>query len=179
MTTTAEYKRCKLCCMEIPARAKKCPYCHHWQNQLSLIVFDPRIAGLLALIPMLIFVGLVAMLMDRMLDRGRDFSWYTAQISVSDSKIQFGQGESGPTVAVVGHVKNDSDVCWKQVHFCAEFHNAQGNLIDAGQAMQYLYSIPAHEQAAFKLSFQREFPEESYASHTVRVFDATDKKARF
>ena len=51
MTSPSETKTCRMCCMEIAAAAKKCPFCHHWQNKFSMITFHPAFAVLLTVVP--------------------------------------------------------------------------------------------------------------------------------
>ena len=179
MTTLPEMRTCKMCRMDIPAHARKCPYCHHFQNKLSLFFFSPYFHILVLFMMGALYCGLLGVMYERFFDQGESFRNYSSEIKVVSSALQFGEGANGPTVAVVGQMANDSDVDWKEVRFQVEFHDASGKLIDAGQAYEYLYYLPAHDQAAFKVSFHREFPEGSYASHSVKVITARDGRIKF
>ena len=165
--------------MEIPAEAKKCPYCQHYQSKLSMLMFHPVFILLFGFVPMTVVLAATGVMFRTTFDRGENFKNYSDQITVVHSEMKFGQGHGGPTVAVIGRVKNGSDVDWKDVHFQIEFRDAAGNMIDAGQEYDYSYCLPAREEAGFKVSFGREFPEASYASHSVRVIQAKDAGARF
>jgi hypothetical protein len=179
MANIPDVKVCGMCRMEIAANAKKCPYCQHWQNKLSMLMFHPSFATLLIAIPLILSFALLGMTFKRTLSQGEDFQKYSNQIKVSESRLQFGESKRGHTVAVVGRMRNESTVDWKEVHFQVEFRDTDGNLIDAGQEFEYAFYLPTQEEAAFKVSFRREFPTELYASHSIRVIEAKDGKTRF
>ncbi len=171
-------KICKMCCKEIPAQAKKCPYCHHWQNTLSMIVFHPAFAIVPALVVTVVLVAIVGLTLSQfgLLGQGERFQDYEGQIAVSESTLMFGERGGGPSVAVVGRMKNSSLVDWKEVYFQVDFINPQGELFDAGQEYDYSYCLPAGKETSFKISFPREFPESEYSSHTIRVIWAKDAR---
>ena len=180
MPHQGESKTCKMCCEEIAAAAKKCPYCHHWQYRLSLIVFHP----LFALVPFLVFMVLLIsfyeMTLKGIFGKGEPFQKYADQITITESKMEFGQDQCGPVVAVVGKLKNSSPVDWKDVRIQVEFFDSKGKLMDAAQQNEYSSPrLPADQEIAFKVSFTRQFPEKEYASHKVCVISATDSRQRF
>jgi hypothetical protein len=180
MPHQGESKICKMCCEEIAVAAKKCPHCHHWQYRLSLIVFHPLFALIPALVLLVVFGLCYEMVIKDIFAKGEPFQKYADQISITESKMEFGQDQSGPTIAVVGRVKNSSPVDWKDVRIHVEFCNSGGKLVDAGQQNEYSSSrLPANQDIAFKVSLPRQFPESEYASHKIRVFSATDCKQRF
>jgi hypothetical protein len=184
MSEPTQNKNCKQCCMEIPAAARKCPYCQCWQQKMSWSLGDPRFGFLVFTIFCLFMITLFFVQMDMVqkswFGKGEDFHLHANQLSILDSRMEFGQDDKGPTVAVVGRIRNDSDLAWKEVCFSVAFSDAQGKLTDAGQTREYYsYLLPAHEEIAFKVSIPREFPEESYASHKVEVVGAKDNKIRF
>jgi hypothetical protein len=154
--------------MEIAAGAKKCPYCQHWQNKISMVAFHPAFGVLFVAIPMVVLYGLMGTMFQRMFDPGEDFHPYSDQAKVIQSEVKFGEDKCAPTVAVVGRMENTSAVSWKEVTFQVEFFGQNGQLVDAGQEFRYLYNLPSHEEVAFKVSFRREFPESSYAAHKIR-----------
>src|SRR5258708_136624 len=99
-------KTCKMCCMEIPQQARKCPYCHHFQNNKSLVMYHPGFAAFFGMLPLAVMLFFFA----RIFDRGEDYETYKDQIAISDNQIVFGDSKSGPTVAVIGTIKNMSRV---------------------------------------------------------------------
>jgi hypothetical protein len=171
----AAKKTCKMCFMEIPAEAKKCPYCQHFQNRLSTFLFHPAFAGvfvmIVALSPIIFFA--------RMLRRGEEFERYSDQIQITESRIAFGETKSGNTIAVIGTIKNNSAIPWKYVHFQVDFQDANGQRVDSGQSEEYSYVLPAGESQSFKISFRREFPETNYVHHTVRAVWAKDARTEW
>ena len=179
MTERAGTRTCGMCRMEIAADAKKCPYCQHFQNKLSMVIFHPAFGVFFATIPGVVALIVLSTMLRGLLDQGEDFQRYADEITVSDTAMKFGEINGVQTVAVVGRMKNGSSLDWKEVHFHVEFRDANGILIDVGQEFDYSYYLPAHEEAGFKVSFRREFPEASYFSHTVRVIEAKDGRAGF
>jgi len=168
-----------MCRMEIPTGARKCPYCQHYQYKLSMVLIHPAFGAMIVGIPTLIAFVALGVMFQGMLDRGEDFQQYADQIKVVSSAVEFGQRDSGPTVAVIGRMRNESSVDWKEVTFQVEFFDAEGRLVDAGQEVEYSYHLPSGKEAAFKVSFPREFSENVYARHTILVIAAKDGRARF
>jgi hypothetical protein len=134
---------------------------------------------LIVLLSATCYLALLGFVWESYFDQGESFRNYASEIKVVSSDMKFGEDQNGPTVTVVGQMANDSDVDWKDVRFQVEFQDTGGKLVDAGQAYEYLYYLPAHGEAGFKVSFHREFPESSYASHSVRVITAKDGRASF
>ena len=161
--------------MEIAKEARKCPYCQHFQNRLSMVMFHPGIAVLFASAPLVIFM----IFFEMFFDRGEDYQGYQDQIEIADSEIAFGDTKSGATVAVIGTIKNTSPISWKDIEFHADFFDVQGRRTDVGSREDYQFYLPANGTSSFKVSFRREFPEANYVKHKVRVANAKDSKARW
>jgi hypothetical protein len=161
--------------MEIPIKSRKCPYCHHFQNRMVLFLWHPAFAALFVMIPFVIMMIFLLSLMDR----GQNFASYSRQMIVLNSQIAFGERKSGPTVAVIGSVKNMSTVPWKDVYFHVDFFDSAGKLTDSEAVERYEYYLPANETASFELSFTREFPETNYAKAVVHVVGAKDARAQW
>lgn len=180
MPHQGESKMCKMCCEEIAAAAKKCPYCHHWQYWASLITFHP-LFSLVFLIPMMIlFIAFMVWFQNALFYKGEPFRDHADQITVIKSTMEFGQDQSGPTVAVVGVLKNPSPIDWKDVRLQAEFFDAKGTLIDASQQDEYRSPrLPANQEVGFKVSLTRQFPESKYSRYKVRAISAIDSRQRF
>lgn len=164
-------KTCKMCYQEMDSRAKKCPYCHHWQNKISMIVWHPAFAAFLIMIPSCIFVGLI---FESMFDKGEDFTTYRTQIAISESELKFGKTVRGPTVVAMGIMTNKSSLSWKDVQLEVRFYDNNNKLIDTDQKNKYSFVVPANDISTFKVSIPREFPEEQYASCKVRILSAKD-----
>lgn len=175
MSSDLAKKTCKLCCMEIPKEAKKCPYCQHLQNRKSFFLFHPALGAWIALLPfaaILIFVR-------NTFDQGENYQEYKNQIVITDSELAFGETKSNATIAVLGTIKNTSSVSWKYVQFHVDFFATSGKRVDVGEKGDYSFYLPANETSSFKVSFRREFPETNYVKHNVRVVTAQDARARW
>ena len=168
-------KTCGMCQMEIPATARKCRYCQHYQSRTWRVVYHPAFAAAFLMLPM--FVMLLAI--SSILDSGEAFGDFRDQIKITNSELTFGETQSGPTIAVIGTVQNNSSIPWKEVTFHSDFFDAAGKRIDVKQEEQYSFVVPSQEEISFKISFRREFPEPDYARHTVRVVSAKDGRNRF
>jgi hypothetical protein len=168
-------KTCKMCCVEIPSESRKCPYCQHFQNRLSLVIYHPASMVLVLCIPL---VGMM-ILWDTIFDTGENYQTYQKQIVITDSRIAFGDIKSGPTVAIMGTIRNTSPVSWKDIQFHADFFDAQGRHTDVGEKEDYSFFLPAKGTSSFKVSFRMEFPETNYIKCNVRVATAKDASVRW
>jgi hypothetical protein len=175
MDTPTTHKTCKLCCMQIPQQARKCPHCLHYQNRWSLIVFHPVFAFLLFSVPTIALMAAFT----KMLSPGENYEAYKNQIVVTDSQIAFGDTKSSGTVAVIGTIKNKSHVPWKEVHFHVDFLDAAGKRVDVGEREADYFRLPADETSSFKVSFRREFAETNYVKPVVSVSGAKDARSRW
>ena len=170
-----EKKLCKMCYKEIPSRAKKCPYCLHWQNKFSMIGWNPALPIIIFLIPYII----IWYMFVSMFDKGKDFTPYRNQITISNSEIRFGEKKSGETIAVVGTMSNSSSIPWKDIQIEVRFYDSNGKMVDTEQQKDYPYEIPANGSAAFKVSTLREFPKDQYAKYDVVIISAQDARSRW
>ena len=179
MPHQGESKTCKMCCEEIAAEAKKCPHCHHWQHRLSMVAYHPLFITLFIFVPMMAVWVFVASMTSTMFAAGERFQTFAGDITVEETKVRFGEDQCGPAVVVIGKIKNLSPVDWKDMRFQVDFFNSKGELVDNGQQEAFTWRLPAGEETSFKVSFRRQFPEQEYASHKVRVISATDSRQRF
>ena len=161
--------------MEIPREARKCPYCQHFQTRSALFFYHPGFAVLAAMLPMLAF----SMFIAHLLDRGESYEDYKDQIVITESQAAFGESRSGATAGVIGTIKNNSAVPWKDIQFQVEFFDASGKRVDVAQKEQHAFHLPPHGTLSFKVSFGREYPETNYVKHSVRVATAKDARARW
>jgi hypothetical protein len=161
-------KTCPMCCFEIPEAARKCPHCLHFQSRKARYL------------PIVFLLGpfiLIMFAFDRLFDRGEEFTTYTNQITVTNTHIAFGETKNGATIAVLGEIRNNSPVPWKEINLHAHFTDTSDRTIDVATEDKYSFHLPAHSTSQFKLSFRREFPETNYAQHTIRVLSAKDSRS--
>ena len=169
---------CKMCDMEISPKAKKCPYCQHFQNKWLMIAYHP----LFFIISAVIMVALMGTMLETLFSEGESFADYRNAVSVVDTKMVFGVTgceHKSPMVAILGRIQNDSLVSWKDIRLEATFFDKEGRLIDVTQKEQSSFMVAAKDHGTFKLSFQLEFPKEQYDSFKVRIISAKDERKRF
>lgn len=169
-------KICKMCYKEIDSRAKKCPYCQHWQYKISMVVFHPAFGVFIVLIPFLLVYIFVGLMFKGMFDKGEDFTPYRNQITINESELKFGETSCGPTVVAMGIMTNNSSLSWEDVQLEVRFYDKENELIDTDQKNKYSFVVPANDISTFKVSIPREFPEEQYASCKVRILSAKDSR---
>jgi hypothetical protein len=175
MDTDSAKKSCKMCRMEIPQEARKCPFCHHFQNRISMVMYHPAFMALFACLPL----GAMLFVFADIFDTGEHYETYKDQVVVTESQLAFGDMKSGATVAMIGTIKNVSPVSWKEIQFHVDFLDAAGKRVDVGEREDNSFQLPANETSSFKVSFRREFPETNYVKHSVRVVAAKDARARW
>lgn len=169
-------KTCKICYKEIDSRAKKCPYCQHWQYKFSMVVFHPAFAVFFVTIPFVAVFIFMGTTFKDMVDKGEDFTPYRNQIAISEPELKFGETSCGPTVVAMGIMTNKSSLSWKDVQLEVRFYDNNNKLIDTGQKNKYSFVVPANDISTFKVSIPREFPEEQYGSCKVRILSAKDSR---
>jgi hypothetical protein len=173
--STQETKVCRLCAETIPAAAKVCSHCRHWQRTLS--IHNPQVLG--AIFAFLVFVGLVclAITLNAKLQQKEEFTAYRDQLSVLSSSLSFRTSAgSNLLVAVVGTLTNQSKVGWKNVSVEARFFDKSGNLIDAMRQHRHpaLIRIGGDGEAAIKLEGKAVRPQSDYDTHKAYVRSAKD-----
>ncbi len=174
---------CKMCDMQISSKAKKCPYCQHWQNKLSGIIVHPAFVIVPVIIVSVCFLGAIYQTLE-MVDRdAQNFSQHANEVSIIDPKMTFGVSSGcnhqSPTVAIIGRIQNDSPVSWEGISLEATFFDKDGNLVDASQQNIRYFRVASKSTSVFKLSSLREFPKEQYVNFKVRIISAKDERNRF
>jgi hypothetical protein len=130
-------------------------------------------------VPVLVPFVLLGIMYRSMFQQGERFALYKDQIEILQSEVRFGERESGPTVSVIGKLKNNSDVDWTDIRIEVQFFDGEGNLIDAKHHCEFSMILAAGQTAGFKVPSVREFPQQQYASHKVTITHAKDRTARF
>jgi hypothetical protein len=171
---TPATKTCAMCAMEIPAKARRCPHCAYFQTRSARVWHHPVMPALLIVAA---FIAL-SFLAESIMPFRREYPPYSGQIEIVGSRLVFGQGWRGPTAGVVGELRNTSPVSWKDVRFHVEFRDAEGKPVDADQTQQVVgdYDVPSGATLAFEVSFERKYPQEKYATHSVRIVSAKDAR---
>ena len=169
-----EKKTCDRCAMEIPGRAQVCPHCGRAQTKQRRFLRHPAVVALIAVTAVFVYAGI----MESIIPGPRHHPPYAAQIEVVESRLVFGEGRRGPTVGVVGALRNTSRTWWQGARLHVEFRDAEGRIVDAAQTGQFAgsYDVPGGATLAFEVSFERKYPPERYATAAVRIVSAKDAR---
>jgi hypothetical protein len=179
-----QMKPCRMCRQPMAVEARKCPFCRHWQGRFAAFLHGPLAFVLFIVVLMGVLMVVVSRLQTSVNDafsgKGQPFCEYADRVTVIESAIRFGQDEHGALVAVVGKIKNESPLDWKEAHLQVCFYDPNGALIDAGQEEKCRSPfLPAGQEVGFSISFPRAYPESQYARQMVRVISAKDGSVRF
>jgi hypothetical protein len=166
-------KQCPLCKEPVQNDARKCPHCQHFLNQWTFAAYHPAIA----LIPFALIIFASVYFLGRVFRHGENFDDYKSQVRVEDSRMEFGQNSKGEeTVAVVGTIRNDSPIPWKDVEVEIQYRDSAKKVFDAKTSPGYSTTVPAHSTGAFKISQAREFPKGDYQLYSANVLWARDAR---
>ena len=124
---------CKMCYMEINSKAKKCPYCQHWQNKWSMITFHPLFAMIPGIIIIIVVFGFLGKMFQTTFSKGEPFAQYAYSVSITNTEMVFGvsgREHKSATVGILGKIRNDSALSWKDFKMEARFFDKKGKLID-------------------------------------------------
>ena len=162
-----------MCYQEIDGRAKKCPFCHHWQHRLMSIGYSPTIA----ILPIFLVIILIGIMLSRYFNQGEAFELHRSELTIQPTEMKFGETQCGPTVVILGTITNSGDRGWKDVNVEILFKDKDGKLIDGDQDRLYSMNIPPHGNAVLKTSMKREFPADQYKDYTITILSAKDSRA--
>jgi hypothetical protein len=174
-------KTCPVCFEQIDARARNCRCCGQpqggiagWFARHSAVGWIPPFVIALA---WLLIIGVA---LGQLSDRGEPFARHQDKVTIISSKMHLQESEEGPTACVIGEVRNDSEIDWKEMRFEVQFFDEAGELGDVARRSQSPYEPPvaAHSTAGFKLTTPLDFARERYTSHKVFVRYARDARAR-
>jgi hypothetical protein len=161
--------------------AKKCPHCQHWQYKGSQIILHPAFSITLLMILWLGVYGFMGKMWQTSFSQGEPFSKYQTLLVIDEAKMAFGTNQcehNSPTVAILGTIRNDSNISWKDIRLEGQFLDKDGKMIDTAQR-EHSVMVTASNKSAFKISFKREFEQEKYVNFKVRILSAKDERTRF
>ena len=176
MSETRKVKLCPSCYEAMDERARRCPHCLRWQTKSALLFSS----GLLWFALIVLTAGILPMLLGRMVMKrlwpAEGYPLYDGQIEVTESQMLFGESKEGPVVFVVGRLRNNSDVTWKDIDVQAVFLDESGSLVNVETAWQYGHHILPRGESAFKVRGPADLPRGRYAKHKVAVTGAEDAR---
>lgn len=178
-------KTCPYCDEAVKAAAKKCKHCHEW---LTSNPFHSRSIFMRVGLPIVVLIAgfyIVSSLACVMLTPRLTEMMMTDMPGMKlpkkfDKKInlvitEHELVETNRRLAIVGKLKNDTDIIWENVRIEAEFFDETGKFVDNGQAF-FMKPIHPNEIGNFKIDF---FPNsgetEKYHRYEVAVTDAMEQ----
>jgi len=171
-------KTCRLCYMQIDARAKKCPYCRQWQHLLFLVTLPPQVEYAVLLGIVALSMGTLLLTAYRIGRPPEDFTKHAHELSVAESRMDLWELDGALHLSIVGKLKNDSSLPWQDAELECQFYDAEGRLVDVMQA-EHSGTVPARGEAFFSLSLDPDLPREAYAQHKVVLRFARDARSRW
>ena len=177
----SDTKFCKKCQQEINQAAQICPHCKMPQS---------FVGHLKLYVPFVIAFGFIILLINVVTNwygqtdkpKQQDcsqantpvaqFSAQQNELLIQSSEFSFVELENSNQVAVMGLIANNSDTTWGSVKFEVRFFDADGNMIDAFNSMEYELAIQANTESSFRLIELAAKDIESYATHQIRITDA-------
>src|SRR5262249_23474708 len=117
-------KECPYCAEDVKAAARICPFCRNWLNVWSLR--NPAIFLVIVSILILILIAGFVVSLNRLLNRGRDFSPYRNSLSAVESRMNFQPDKDGLEAFVVVLLTNKCEVAWKDPLMDVRFYDRTG-----------------------------------------------------
>lgn len=172
-------KTCSMCLKEIDKRAKKCPYCQHFQSIIRTLLHNPTFSLMACVIVLIMVFASTIWFLDSK-HKGDAESRFTTntnlEFDITESRIEFGKNScGGQTVTVLGNITNKTDTSWISPQFELVFYDNKENVTDTEQIDKHSFNIPAQETLPFKLSMKKEFDDSKYIGHDVRIIYAQAK----
>jgi hypothetical protein len=164
-------KTCKSCFSEIDERAKKCPNCQSWQSKARAIYNNPAFSLIIFLVAMF---GISSYFQSRLSPKIA-FADYANKIAITESRVEFGESSCGRTVAIIGKLKNESEIDWKDITYEITFLDKNNSVSDTAQENEYSFVLPANEEVPFKVSMKKEFDNKKYQNYKIRLVSARTK----
>lgn len=167
---------CGSCREPIRPGALKCPHCRTLQSKAA--AWSIRLAPLLLILLPVVFVGLA---LRREFSNPPDFALGRERLKVVQSTAHYADAgaKCGPTISVVGTIRNDGDIPLKDVFIEVRHFDSAGALIDAEGEQDYSKVFPPGSEVAFRVSSQAVRAAADYSSHRVTIISAEDARSAF
>jgi hypothetical protein len=177
---SADTKACRICREPIAADAKRCSKCQAWQSKWATFwnggatqSFGQQIVWVT-----ITMVVMFAAWRYLLFPRGAEFQGHRQELVFADHKLSFRNEKDREYFAVVGTMRNNSDITWRDIYVEARFIDSKGELIDAySSSLREVIVLPKSE-AAFRLTSYTSRPSKEYAKVTLTITSAKEKSWR-
>lgn len=162
---------CPICAKPMQSSIALCPACAVPSKPNRLSKYGAVIGGLaLAVVAAATFIVGFQYLVPR---KSADFADHAGEVRIIGFKHSIGFGNSW-NVAIVGTIRNDSAVKWRELCLEVQCFDRNGSLVDTYSDEPHgLVLIPNTEQA-FRISFGANRDPNDYAEYKVFLRDARD-----
>lgn len=116
--------------------------------------FRTGIALVFTLVFLATWVLMMVVWLPSPFNRGEDFAPYRDQVKIISSQMSFSDTEDGPKISVVGVLRNDSPLAWKQIQLEVQFTDSAGELIDVARdrGSHWGSTVAADDESGFRIS---------------------------
>jgi len=160
LVDTATTRPCRACCTPIPEAARKCAHCGTSQRSAMPVTLAAllSVAAALALL-----LGILS---------ARDLFGFPpplASVSIDQPRMFYSEGNSAPTVSVLGFLSNTNPFPVGDPHFEVRFFDADGDLVDTLSSSESALVIPPRSEAAFRVSGPALREQSEYSRFDIRL----------
>jgi len=106
---------------------------------------------------------------------GNDFDDYRDKLQFASQSLTFTRDRERDLVVVVGTIKNDSDVTWRNLYVEARFLDIKGEMIDSQSYGLSDVIVRAKSNSAFRISAYAVHPIKEYARVVLTITSAKSK----
>lgn len=167
-------KICRVCGESIAAVAIRCPKCQSWQSKWGAwwSPSSPQSVGYQLLLTVIIMVVAFAAMRYFMFPGSKDFEQYGPSLQFSSQSLSFSKEKDREYLAVVGTIKNTSQIVWRDVHVEARFFNQKDELIDTISSNLRDVIIRPQSESAFRVTGYPVRPSNEYKRISLTITSA-------
>jgi hypothetical protein len=177
---TGDSRICRVCREPMAAEAKRCPRCQTWRSSWATFwlgnTTQPFGQQLVVLVVML--VAMWAGFRFFLHPSGKDFQHHRGDLVFTSQSMTFLKERERDHFAVVGTIRNNSDVTWQDPYVEARFLNSKDELIDTYSSQLRDVIIRPRADAAFRLTGYTARPSAEYSKVVLSITSAKEKSWR-
>jgi hypothetical protein len=106
---------------------------------------------------------------------GKSFEDYRDKLQVEAPSISFTKADKRDLVVVVGTIKNQSDVTWRNIYVEARFLNSKGEMVDSQSYDLRDVIVRANTDAAYRITAYAVRPASEYNRVALVITSARSK----
>ena len=168
---------CRVCREVIASDAKRCPKCRSWQSGWRALwsPSTPQSLGYQLVVTVVIIALMIPLMKYVFFSGGKDFEDYRDKLQLETPSISFTKADKRDLVVVVGTIKNQSDVTWRNIHVEARFLNPKGEMVDSQSYDLRDVIVRANTDAAYRVTAYAVRPASEYNRVALVITSARSK----